>query len=196
MNIIFVARRLEGAPIGMPSFGSSSTDGFPSVALLRPSLIHGDSETTFQDGSDDDDGSRLVFFSLFPVASPSFSSFSPADIETLDERHLPSRIFPCFCCACVVVLCERRRLVLYLLARKMHSEDFEQQDEDEDTSPTAPFCDDVCIVVVISFQSKSRLSKQGWWWWYRWWKNISVVVSKACVCSLSSVQRCFCSGVR
>jgi len=42
----------------------------------------------------------------------------------------------------------------------MHSEDFEQQDEDEDTSPTAPFCDDVCIVVVISFQSKSRLSIQ------------------------------------
>ena len=40
----------------------------------------------------------------------------------------------------------------------MHSEDFEQQDEDEDTSPTAPFCDDVCI--VISFQSKSRLSIQ------------------------------------
>jgi hypothetical protein len=78
VNIIFVARRLEGAPIGMPSFGSSSTDGC-SVALLRPSLIHGDSETTFQDGSDDNDGSCVVFFSLFPVASPSFS-FSPSDI--------------------------------------------------------------------------------------------------------------------
>ena len=81
----------------------------------------------------------------------------------------------------------------------MHSEDFEQQDEDEDTSPTAPFCDDVCIVVVISFQSKSRLSiqKGGGGGIGGGGKTFPLLYQKLSVCvRLNSVQRSLCSEVR